>query len=290
MELLGFFQPNDVDEVKRLLANYENIKILAGGTDLLLDIRRDKEFPQYIIDINLLSELKEINESDDKILIGSMVTFSQLQTDGLINRYFNSLINCAKNMGSPQIRNMATIGGNIVNGGAAADSTPCLISLDSELFIESLDGLRKVSCENYFKDYANEKIRDNEILTQISIPKKQAKTGYYKLGKRNSLAIARISIALSIIIEHETIKAMSVCLGAVGRYPFRVKELEILAVGKNVEWLYSDEPLELLEDAVHVSINGRKTMPFKKEGIKGVYKEALMIAFARKESGVEMNI
>ncbi len=278
MKLLSFFQPNNIDEAKVLLSKYENSKLLAGGTDLLLDFKKDMNVPQYLIDLSKILELKSIVENESDITIGSMVTFTQVKGNKLIKDNFNSIILCAKSMGSPQIRNVATIGGNIINGAVAADIVPCVISLDGILVFESIDTLREVRCEDYFRNNSIEKIKGNEILTKIIIPKRPWLSGYYKLGKRNSLAIARANTALSLSIEENIIKDLRVCLGAVGKFPFRVNELESRAVGKIVEWLFDDEALNILENTVYESIKERKTMPFKRNAIKGVFKNALLSA------------
>lgn len=275
MEIRGLFQPKTVEEAKTLLSEYPNSKLLAGGTDLVLNLRRKEQSAEYIIDLGKVSELKAINQNEKEITIGSMVTFTQLRESELIRNSFNSLFECAKNMGSPQIRNTATIGGNIVNAGSAADAIPCVMCLDGVLVIESVSGKRQISCEEYFKNFSKEKVRANEILTKIILPKRNEKNGYYKLGKRNALAIARVNTALSIQMKEGTVVSLKVSLGAVGRYPFRAVELEERAAGKRLEWLYDEEALGILENIVYESIKGRKTMPFKKEAIKGVYKEAL---------------
>lgn len=279
--MIVFFQPNTVDEAKILLSKNINSKILAGSTDLTLDLRKEKKCPECIVDLGRLSELKNIEDDNKQITIGSMVTFTKIKEHKSIKSNFKSLVECAKNMGSPQIRNIATIGGNLVNAGSAADAVPCIMSLEGVLVIESISGTRQISCEKYFKNYSVEKVKENEILTKIIIPKKNALNSFYKLGKRNSLAIARLSTSINLELEENIIRNVSVCLGAVGRFPFRVRELEKRAVGKNVDWLFSEETLKILENEVYESIKGRKTMPFKKEAIKGVYKEALRIAIGR---------
>jgi CO/xanthine dehydrogenase FAD-binding subunit len=286
MELLGLFQPEKVIEAKIMLSEFDNLKLMAGGTDLVLELRREKEKPQYILDLGRIQELKIISEDDSNIYVGSMVTFTNIKKSSIISKNFNTLIVCAENMGSPQIRNVATIGGNIVNAGSAADIVPCVVSLGGILIIEAIDSLREVSCENYFKNYEKEKIKRNEILTKIIFPKKNEISGYYKLGKRNSLAIARVSASISLKLEANKVKNIAVCLGAVGRFPIRAYELEKHADNETVDWLFSDEPLNYLENIVEESIKGRKTMPFKKEAIKGVYKEALRIALG---SNMEVN-
>jgi CO/xanthine dehydrogenase FAD-binding subunit len=198
--------------------------------------------------------------------------------------YYNSLYECAKHMGSPQVRNTATIGGNIVNAGSAADIIPCILAHDGILVIESKTKIRKVSCRDYFNHYSEEKVKEDELLTKILLPVKEGTSGYYKLGKRNSLAISRLNVALTLKCEGNSVKEMTVALGAVGRYPFRSDNLENFAVGKNIIDLTSDEALRILEEEVMESIKGRKTMPFKKEAVKGVYKEALRIALSISEN------
>lgn len=280
--MLEFFEPKTVDDAKELLSENNNSKLLAGGTDLVLYLERENENTKAIVDIHKLPELRKISEDNSHVIIGSMVTFTELLENDILRKNFNSIYECSKNMGSPQIRNTATIGGNIANASAAADIVPCLICLDSTLLIESINDKREVSCEEYFGNYSSEKLKKNEILTEIRIPKKYEKSGYYKLGKRNSLAIARISAAVGFNLENNIIKAMSVSLGAVGRFPFRVQELEKIAPERNINWLFTDEPLDILEKKVYESIKGRKTMPFKKEAIKGVYKEAVQAALSIK--------
>ncbi len=273
--MLKIYSPKTIEEVKEYMKDHSNFKLLAGGTDLVLDFKRNKVKCESIVSLEKISDLKKIVDDKDEIYIGAMVTFSDLIENNMINNYCNLLLNCSMSMGSPQIRNVATVGGNIANGGSAADIIPCIISLGGILLIESEEAIRRVSCEEYFENYKEEGLKENEILTHIIIPKTQNISGYYKLGKRNSLAISRVSAAVNLEIKKDRICAINICLGAVGRYPFRAKELEERSLGKDIKWLYSEEALEYLEGIVEKSIEGRKTMPFKREAIKGVFKRAL---------------
>lgn len=273
--MLKIYSPKTIEEVKEYMKDHSNLKLLAGGTDLVLDFKRNKVKCESIVSLEKISDLKKIVDDKDEIYIGAMVTFSDLIENNIIKNYCNLLLNCSMSMGSPQIRNVATVGGNIANGGSAADIIPCIISLGGILLIESEEAIRRVSCEEYFENYKEERLKENEILTHIIIPKTQNISGYYKLGKRNSLAISRVSAAVNLEIKKDRICAINICLGAVGRYPFRAKELEERSLGKDIKWLYSEEALEYLEGIVEKSIEGRKTMPFKREAIKGVFKRAL---------------
>lgn len=273
--MLKIYSPKTIEEVKEYMKDHSSLKLLAGGTDLVLDFKRNKVKCESIVSLEKISDLKKIVDDKDEIYIGAMVTFSDLVENNIIKDYCNLLLNCSMSMGSPQIRNVATVGGNIANGGSAADIIPCIISLGGILLIESEEAIRRVSCEEYFENYKEERLKENEILTHIIIPKTQNISGYYKLGKRNSLAISRVSAAVNLEIKKDRICAINICLGAVGRYPFRAKELEERSLGKDIKWLYSEEALEYLEGIVEKSIEGRKTMPFKREAIKGVFKRAL---------------
>lgn len=273
--LIEIFKPNTLDKAKKILDNKENIKILAGGTDLVIDIRKNKHIPDSLLDIGNIEELKNIEEKDDSISIGSMVTFSDLNESEIIKKRYNSLYDCSKTMGSPQIRNVATIGGNVANGASAADSIPCLMALDSKIILESIDGIREIRLIDYFKNYNIEHLRKKEVITKFIIPKKNGVSGYYKLGKRNSLAIARISVAVNLILEQDIIKDISIVVGAAGKVPFEVTDVKEDIINEKKEVLFENENLSILENAVYNSIKGRSTVDFKKEAVKGVYKQAL---------------
>ena len=273
--LIDIFKPNTLDEAKKILYNEESIKVLAGGTDLVIDIRKNKHIPASLLDIGNIEELKNIEEKDDSISIGANVTFSELKESEIIKKRCNSLYECSKTMGSPQIRNVATIGGNVANGASAADSIPCLMALDSKIILESIDGVREVSLIDYFKNYNIEHLREKEIITKFIIPKKNSISGYYKLGKRNSLSIARISVAVRLTLKEDIVKDISVVIGAAGKVPFEVTDVKRVIINEKKEALFENEILSILENSVYNSIKGRSTVEFKKEAVKGVYKQAL---------------
>lgn len=269
------FKPNTLDEAMKLLNSEKSTNILAGGTDLIIDIRKKKKILNSLIDISNINELKKIEEKEDYIYIGSMVTFSELYESEIIKRNFNSLYECSKSMGSPQIRNAATIGGNVANAASAADSIPCLMTLDSTIVLESDKGIRKIKLIDYFKNYNTEQIKRDEIITKFIIPKDKGRSGYYKLGKRNSLAIARISVAVRLDLQEDIVKDVSIVVGAAGKVPFQVDKIKELAINENKDILFNDNVLSVLEEAVYNSIKGRNTVDFKKEAVKGVYKNAM---------------
>lgn len=275
MEICQVLSPGSIEEAKRLITEYKNIKVLAGGTDLTIDINKDKISPEYLLSLRRIEEIKKIKDFQRHIIIGSMTTFSDILESGIISANFNVLKECAASMGSPQIRNAATVGGNIANAAPAADIIPCLMCLDASIDIVGPEGCRVTKIADYIKNYKNIKLKSNEIIKEIVINKNNNLSGFYKLGKRNSLAISRINCAVSICLENNKVKKLRTALGAVGRLPFRVTEIERMAENKDIDFLISREALSIVEAAVYESIKERKTMPFKKEAVKGVYKEAV---------------
>ena len=281
MELIDVFQPKDLQEAKELLNTLSKAKLLAGGTDLIIDLNKSKTNTDYLVDLNKINELKQIKCFAHHIIIGSMAAFTDIIESDLFNDKFTCLRDCAQLMGSPQIRNRATIGGNIINEAAAADIVPCLMSLNAVLIFESINSKRLVRCDDYFLKHEQYKIETNEILTGIILNDKSSVSGFYKLGKRNSLSIARLSAAVSFNLIENKIYNMKVSLGAVGKYPFRVYEIEYLAHGKEYHHLLKKEFLDILQERVYRSIKDRPTLPFKREAVKGVYKEAVKKALAK---------
>lgn len=281
MELQAVMQPKDLSEAKKLMHSLSKTKILAGGTDIIIDLNNKKINPEYLIDITKIEELKQIKDFNHHIIIGSMATFTDILENPIFNKRFTCIRDCAEMMGSPQIRNRATLGGNIINGAAAADIVPCLMSLEAVLIMENENGKRLVRCDDYFKDYETQKIKSDEILTGIILNDRENLSGFYKLGKRNSLSIARLNAAVSFNLVENNIRNLKLTLGAVGKFPFRVYEIEYLSKDKEVNYLFKKEILGILEDKVQESIKNRPTMPFKREAVKGVYIEALKRALAR---------
>lgn len=289
MAINEVLSPNTVEEAKLLLSQKTSSKLLAGGTDLLLGMYRGEVKAEYLVDLSRVQGIKGIKNFEHHIILGCMTTFTDVKNSGLMSEKFSGLVDCADMMGSPQIRNRATLGGNVANSAASADVIPCFLVMDAVFHIESSKGKRLIRCTDYFTEYEKNRLKENEILTEIIINKKVGTTGFYKLGMRNALAISRLCAAVNIEIENGIIKDFKLALGAVGRYPFRVYEVETFLKNKHISNIFSSEVYTLLENKVYESIKNRTSMPFKKEAVKGVYKQAVINALDRTELGGELH-
>jgi CO/xanthine dehydrogenase FAD-binding subunit len=170
---------------------------LAGGTDLL--VQRRLEEPDYdrLVDISEIDELRTINEKDGEILIGACVTFNEAINSEIIRKQIPFLTEACQSVGSPQIRNQGTLGGNIANAAVCADSLPVLVSLDAFAHLGSLNGERTVSVAELVKGPHETQIKPGELLTHYSIatPPENAHSHFVKIGRRNAQSISRLSIA-----------------------------------------------------------------------------------------------
>ncbi|MGI6486594.1 MAG: FAD binding domain-containing protein [Tepidanaerobacteraceae bacterium] len=256
-----------------------NKKILAGGTDLTIAIRNEEIYPDAIIDLKNLEELNYIKADNGYIKIGSMTTFTDIAESELIKSKAKVLQEACEEMGSPQIRNWATIGGNIVNASPAADSVPALLVLGAEVKLESVSGVRVLKVEDVLKGINKTSLKENEILTEISfkVPSDNAVTGFRKLGRRAALAIARISIACLLEVEDNSTSCrdIRISLGAVAKNPFRATEAEEVLKGKDISLELIDECVETISNIAVKTIGNRPSLPFKRQSIKGISRELL---------------
>jgi len=227
-----FHKFSNLEPVLELICKHrETSKIIAGGTDLLIEIRKeDKKLKgiHNIIDINDIPELREIRIENDICTIGACCTHSEISRSDIIANLFPVLKMAVDKIGSPQIRNVATIGGNICNLAACADSIAPLLIYDAKVKLCSLTKERIVPLVTILlKPYKTDVCKD-EILTHIlmPLPDKTWKYTFYKLGRRQGVSISRLSYAIMLKSENNTIQEIRLAFGALFSVPKRLIELE----------------------------------------------------------------
>ncbi len=199
MRAFDYFAPGSTEEACALLGQYApGARILAGGTDLLIELRRSsvRAFTP-IIDICRIEDLCKIKEDGEILSIGPLTTHSEIVRSAKIRKSATLLSRAASTVGSPQIRNLGTIGGNIMNAAACADTVPPLIALGASVKLRSVKQWREVLLQDFFVRPYQTKAGPDELLTEIIVPKlpANARSAFVKLGRRNALSIARLSVA-----------------------------------------------------------------------------------------------
>jgi carbon-monoxide dehydrogenase medium subunit/xanthine dehydrogenase FAD-binding subunit len=236
MKKFNFYTPVSLKEALELLSEHKGrCAIIAGGTDVIVALRQQRLHPECLININKLKELRFCKPDNGKVRIGALSTFADLENDPYIKNSVKSLYYCCCHMGSPQIRNLATIGGNLVNASPAADSTTTLLSLDASIVLESTRGRREMKLADFYANCQNTQIASDELMTEIyfDAPTDDIATAAYKLGKRKALAI--VVVGLSVMIERDSsnrIKRALVVLGALTKTPMHIKVVEEYLTGK----------------------------------------------------------
>jgi CO/xanthine dehydrogenase FAD-binding subunit len=275
MSELSIYKPASVEElVSNLGIATDRSKILSGGTDLIIAMNKGKVVPDKVIDISGIEKLKGIKKENDIIKIGAATVFSEISCNEFIVKEAQCLAEASSTVGSTQIRNMATLGGNIANLSAAADAVPALIILNATMdIINSKGEIREISVEKYLEGSKESLLGHDECIMSIKLPvsSENAYSSFAKIGSRNTVTIARLNLALRFDYNAESmiIEKPAVALGAVGKTAFRATEIESVLEGQ----VFSDELIKLFADKlskeVEKAIPGRYSLPYKRAAIKG---------------------
>lgn len=224
-----YARPQSVSEACQLLASHQ-LRVVAGATDVFGSTTSDSV--DGLLDISRLERLKQISRDDHEIRIGAGVTWSQLR-GAKLPRFLSGLQQAAAAVGSVQIQNRATIGGNVCHGSPAADGVPPLLSLDAELEFVSTKGLRRIRIDDFLRADKQHRIPADELLGTIIIPMRtNSRSTFAKLGRRNEVTIAVVSAAVTIDwFADGTAQSVRISVGAASRVPTRLPELEHKLVG-----------------------------------------------------------
>jgi aerobic carbon-monoxide dehydrogenase medium subunit len=239
-EPFDFYQPTTLEEASRLLQeNGPGGRLLAGGTDLVIALKEKGLLPKYLVDLKRVPGLTGIRENrDGSITIGALTTMREIEISPLITKKFPFLAQSAAEVGSIQIRNRATIGGNMANATPSADTAPPLIALNATAKITGLNGERTVTLEEFFKGPGQTVMSAEEVLSEINIPKSHPRLvgEYIKFSPREMMDLAYVGIAVAYHLGDDDRKChgVRIVLGAVAPTPLRAKHAESALEGQNL--------------------------------------------------------
>lgn len=254
----------------------EDVIFLGGGTDLVIKLQNSQLQPAWLVDLSLIPELKFIKEEKGRIRIGSGITFSEISESLLLREKACCLSQAASQVGSVQIRNRATIGGNIANASPAGDSLPALLALDAWVSIVSPQGIRRIPFAR-LQAKSTEGLKVGELITEIDFPCRQSRGNsqvvsvFGKIGSRTAVSIARLNMAAIVEYDREQIiRQAKWAVGALGRTPFRLPELEQELIGKKIEADLAEAIACRLTNVVDNAIPGRASQEYKREAVRGL--------------------
>jgi carbon-monoxide dehydrogenase medium subunit/xanthine dehydrogenase FAD-binding subunit len=225
-------RPRSLKEALEFLSERRTTwRIIAGGTDLMLFLRNSQlndPLLEGLVDISDLEELRGFETTTTTFCMGAMSTFADLSLSPIVSQEAPLLAEMARWMGSTQIRNRATIGGNLVNAATCADSVPPLLVLSAQVSLSSIRGVRILPIDEFILEPGRTAIRPEEILTSVSFDRIPEDTswGYVKLGRRKSASISRVSVAAIRFKSETSDSAVRLAAGAVTPLPSRLRKAE----------------------------------------------------------------
>ena len=230
MKSFEFFEPTTLAEASRLFAA-EHAQLLAGGTDLVIGMKALTETPQSVISLQKIPGLAGITTDGDSINIGAMTKVREIELSADIQQHHTALAEGASEIGSIQIRNLATVGGNIAHASPAADTVAGLLVADAQVDIASADGERTVPINELFTGPGQTVLTPGEIITRFRLPKPASGSHYIKHKIREVMDLAFIGVAAAINVDNGTITDARIGLAAVAPTPIRATEAEDILKG-----------------------------------------------------------
>jgi CO/xanthine dehydrogenase FAD-binding subunit len=229
----AYRRPDTVAEAIELLAKDESSLILAGGTDLLLQLHRGSNAIR-LVDVSRLQKLRGVTLSGGNISVGATETFGAIADHPILREHAPILCDAASSVGSAQIRNTATIGGNVCNASPCADSVPALVALEAEVELASRKGMRRVAVQDFLSDAYSTIREPDEIAVRFLFPTppRDAGSAFVKLGRRKALSIARMHVAVVARVVDSEITECRVVIGSVFPTTRRVWKVEQLLIGR----------------------------------------------------------
>ena len=240
MRAFEFFAAKDASDAVALLAKHgPKVKVLAGGTDLLADLKFSaaSHAPQVVVDISRADDLRGIQMTDQGLRIGALVTHTEIMRSPIIREQLPALVDAAHTIGAIQTRNLGTLGGNLVTAVPSMDSGPTLVALDAIVTVAGPDGRRQMPLADFFVGPRKTVLTSSDLLVEIIIPKENVgkPTHFLKFGLRKGQALALVNVAASFWVgENNTFKAPRVALGAVAPKVMHAPSAESFLEGKAI--------------------------------------------------------
>lgn len=233
---LKLHRPETIEEALEKLSELKGSRPIAGGTDMLIDLREGACQVEHLVDLGCIKELRYIREADGLIRMGAATTHAQLATSELIRSKAPVLGEAASQVGSVQIRNRATVGGNLCNASPGADTATPLLILNAELTVASREGHRSMPLIELFAGPKRNSLRQRELLTEIAfpVPPKESGASFRKLGRRRGCTLSIINAAAYLEVDGETCREARAAFGACAPTPIRVPAVEDMLRGKKV--------------------------------------------------------
>ncbi|EHQ88454.1 xanthine dehydrogenase FAD-binding subunit XdhB [Desulfosporosinus youngiae] len=281
-DIKGYYDAETVSEAAAMLAENSDLKLIAGGTDVLIKMHGGQLEEAELLSLRKIKSLESIRVADDgTLVIGAMATFSMIFNNPILREVIPILTQAAVSMGGPQIRNIATIGGNVCNGATSADSASSLFALNARLKLQHKNGERIVPIREFYLGPGKVALNPGEILTEILIlPEDYKGFGgqYIKFAMREAMDIATLGVAAVCKLQSGYFAEVRIGLGVAGPTPLRCLEAEEYAKGKPVSSETLAEIGKLAVKSTKARTSWRASKEYREHLVEELTQRALKIA------------
>lgn len=286
-DMKALYEAEGVEHAVALRLEHPEAQIIAGGSDVLVQMREGKRAGKELISIYRIDALRGVTlDEDESLRIGSLTSFSHITRDPLIRRYCNVLGEAVDQVGSPQIRNIGTIGGNTCNGVTSADSASTLHAYEAIVELAGANGVRRVPIKEFYVKAGQVDIGPDEIQTAILIPKESYENtfGHYvKYGMRNAMEIATLGCSVNVRLspDRHVIERCRIAYGVAGPVPMRCPSAEAVANGAAPSRALAEEFARAVIDDITPRDSWRASKAFRQHIAVEMAKRALLEAVKR---------
>ena len=279
-----YFRPNTVPEAVALLQQHgSNAKILSGGQSLIPMMKLRLARPGCLIDINRIPGLSYIREDGGFLKIGGLTRESDLEASAVVKSKYPLLLDTVGVIADPQVRNLATVGGNLAHGDPANDHPATMLALGAQVVATGAKGERVIAIEEFFVSLFTTALKQDEILTEIRIPAPPAKSGgaYFKIERKvGDFATAAVAVQLTLGASG-AVQKVGIGLTNAGPKPVKAKKAEEFLKGKKLEASVVDQAAQLASEEAQPSSDLRGPAEYKKGLVKELTKRAIAKAAER---------
>lgn len=265
---MDYLRPKNVEDALQMLKRYKSkAKLIAGGTNLLPEVRAKVLRSQAFVDISHLKNLSYIKEEKKRIRMGALTTISELASSNVLKKHAPILFDAANQLGNPLVRNRGTIAGNLADASPAADTAVPLLALEATVITKRHGGKsRQIPIDQFFVGPNQTVLKNDEIIREIVFfkPNSNTQMGYAKLGLRNAMAISVVSVAVLMERQKDECKKVRIALGAVAPKPIRAYQTEKMLVDEEVTKKLIDSCCQEIEKEVHPITDIRASAEYRK--------------------------
>jgi len=283
VQRFAYLEPASVAEAIQMLQEHgPRAKVLAGGTDLIVQMKMERSAPAAVISLGKIAGLDRIAIRDGHLSLGARATIRAMELNERIQAHFPALTDACVSFSTTQVQTMGTVGGNLGNGSPAADTAPALIALGAHVEITGPEGKRRLPLEDFFTGPGKTALQRSEIITAVILPKpaEGAGSSFLKIS-RVAADIAKASAAVCLVRDGDRVTGARLAFGSVGPTPMRAPKAERALLGQPFSEDVVTQAARIASEEILPISDVRSTAAYRREAVRAMVYDALHVAWRR---------